>query len=71
MMTTQQLEKLGQKGMRTLDIAGLKKFAKDSLPSDSALKEVLLAESDQMPVDVFINRFPVWLQLLKFEEKRR
>ena len=68
-MTAPQLEKPEQKSVRELDVSGLKKFAK-ALPQGSALREVLLGEDDRMPVDVFISRFPVWMQLLKIEGRR-
>ena len=46
-----------------MDIAPLKAFAAEKLPK-SALKDVLLAEKDRVPVTDFVARVPVYLRLL-------
>jgi hypothetical protein len=46
-------------------ILTLKKFAMEKLTSQSALRSVLLAERDEIPVADFLSRIPVWLTLLR------
>jgi hypothetical protein len=53
-----------------LSILGLKKFVVDKLNPKSALRSVLLAERDEIPISDLLSRIPVWLTLLRHEESR-
>ncbi len=35
------------------------------LPADCTLREVLLADKDEMPVDEFLYKIPLWLALFR------
>ncbi len=50
---------------RTIKTSVLKQFALDTLPAGCTLKEVLLADKDEMPVDEFLFKIPLWLVLLR------
>ncbi len=54
-----------------IDISGLKSFAVERLPSDSPLREILVAQDNEMPVQTFLERLPIYLRLARFEENRR
>lgn len=45
----------------------LKDFAFEKLPRGSALRDVLLAEDDELDADVFLAKTDVWLKLLNRE----
>jgi hypothetical protein len=47
----------------TVNIRNLKEFATKELPIDSTLREVLLKQPDEVGVDVFLARLPIFLQL--------
>jgi hypothetical protein len=47
-----------------VSILGLKKFAAEKLNPQSALRNVLLAERDEIVAIDFLSRIPVWLILL-------
>ena len=49
----------------TIRIARLKQVASDNLPKDSPLREVLLVDNDQLQVNDFLSRIPLWLRLLR------
>ena len=49
---------------KTVNIKPLKDFAFSKMPK-SALREVLLMESDTLDIATFLARLPVWLQLAK------
>lgn len=46
-----------------INIRRLIEFAFTQLPRDSALREVLLAETGEIDVSTFLARVPVWLRL--------
>jgi hypothetical protein len=50
-----------------LDISKLKSFAIDNLPVGSPLREILLGENNEMTVDVFLARLPLYLRLSKLQ----
>ncbi len=50
---------------RTIKISVLKQFTLDTLPAGCTLREVLLADKDEMPVDEFLCKIPLWLALLR------
>ena len=45
----------------------LKDFAFEKLPKGSALRDILLAEDDELDDEVFLAKTDVWLKLLKRE----
>jgi hypothetical protein len=49
-----------------VNIEKLKEFALDKLPRNSALREVLISEEDELDVKIFMARLPVWLRLNSF-----
>jgi hypothetical protein len=48
---------------KTVNISRLKTFTLQKLPQDWPLREILLAEKDELDVCTFLARLPVWLQL--------
>jgi len=54
-----------------LDIRLLKQFAAERLPTESALRQVLLVEEDKIPISEFVCKSSLWLKLLKRGERRR
>ena len=51
------------KMQRMVNIRNLKEFATKQLPKDSALREVLLKEPEEIEVNEFLARLPLYLQL--------
>jgi len=51
-----------------IDIRRLKRFAVESLPSNSRLRFVLLSERDQLPAVDFLAKMDVWMRLLNIEK---
>ena len=49
-----------------IKINALKEFASQRLPRNAPLREVLLSEEDELEVDVFLARLPIWLKLSNF-----
>lgn len=47
-----------------IDLTKLKVCAME-LPQGSALREILLSESDTIDIATFLSRLPIWLQLLR------
>jgi len=47
---------------KTVDVRRLKDFA-SQLPKDSALRELLLTERDELEVCDFLSKMSVWLRL--------
>jgi len=45
----------------------LKDFAFEKLPKGSALRDVLLAEDDELDAEAYLAKTDVWLKLLKRE----
>jgi hypothetical protein len=52
---------------RKIDIRRLKRFALEHLPRDSPLRDVLLAEEDELSVQDFLAKMDLWLKLLRRE----
>ncbi len=52
---------------RRISIRRLKDFALEKLPSNSALRDVLLAEDDELEAVDLSVKIDVWLKLLKRE----
>lgn len=50
---------------RTVSIKILKEYARDRLPRDSPLREVLLAEEDHISVNEFLGKIKTWLVLVR------
>ena len=55
---------------RKVNLQPLKSFALN-LPLNSALREILLLEDDELDVHTFLARMPVWLRLLRISEEGR
>ena len=55
----------------TIDISRLRNFALDTLPPESPLREVLAAEANELRVDVFLARLPIWLRLSTLQKDGR
>ena len=53
---------------KTLDIRGLKKWAR-SLSMDSKLRELILLEDDHLPVNEYLVKMMVWISLSRLEDK--
>jgi hypothetical protein len=53
---------------RTINIRPLKTFALQ-LPKDQALRDILLAENEELDLFTFLARLPIWLQLSKLNDK--
>lgn len=54
-----------------INIKRLKRFALEKLPRDSALRDILLFEEDELDLVTFIERIPIWLRLGRSNVKRR
>jgi len=50
-----------------INIRRIKEFAMAKLPKGSALRDVLLSESDDMDVNDFLAKMEIWLKLLRRE----
>jgi hypothetical protein len=46
-----------------VNIQKLREFAFNEIPKDWALREILLAEAEEIDVVVFLARIPIWLRL--------
>lgn len=49
--------------MVSIELSTLKTFAR-KLPRDSSLRNVLVAEKDQMGATEFLHKLEIWLKLL-------
>ena len=52
---------------RPLNIRRLKIWARENLPGDSKLKEVVLLDEDRMHPEAFLAKMQVWLALYDVE----
>lgn len=52
---------------RRIDIRSLKEFARQHLPRDSALREIILSDRDVLDAEEFLVKVDVWLKLLRME----
>jgi len=50
---------------RSVSIETLKAFARDRLPTDSPLRDLLLTEPDELPSSELLVKTSVWLRLLR------
>jgi hypothetical protein len=46
-----------------VNISRLRKFAIEELPRNWVLREVLIAEDEEVELSVFLARVPLWLRL--------
>jgi hypothetical protein len=53
-----------------VDISPLKKFAFEEIPENWPLKDILLAQNDEIEVSTFLARLPLFLQLNKASRSR-
>ena len=56
---------------KMIDIRSLKEFALREIPPDCPLREILLAEKDEIDADEFIVKVPVFLRLYSLKNKRQ
>lgn len=54
-----------------INIRRLKDFAFTQLPKDWPLREILLSEEDELAIQIFLARLPVWLRLSRVSDTRR
>ena len=62
-------ESLTLKPIRAVNISGIKRFAAESLPGNSRLRDVLLSERDQLTAGDFLAKMDVWMRLLNIEKE--
>lgn len=48
-----------------IDIGSLKDFVVRRLPRNWILREILLAENEEVDIATFLARMPIWLQLTR------
>jgi len=61
------LSRIGLLTKRRILTRQLKDFALEKLPKGSALRDVLLAEDDELDAEVLLAKADVWLKLFKQE----
>jgi hypothetical protein len=49
-----------------VNIKKLKEFAIHKLPKNSVLRDILISEEDELDINIFLARLPVWLKLSRF-----
>lgn len=54
---------------RSINIRTLKMFALTQMPKDQPLRDILLAENEELDIYTFLARLPIWLQLSKLNGK--
>ena len=54
--------------LQYVDVAPLKRWAANSLPTGSRLRELLVLEKDKLPVDKFLAKMDTWLKSFDLEE---
>ena len=52
---------------RNVNISKLKAFVEDSLPVSSTLRTIITNEDNELSIEIFLARLPIWLQLSKLE----
>ena len=55
---------------QTVDISPLQVLVRERFPAGAPLSEILLNEKRELPIDVFLNRYPVWLKLSELKSSR-
>jgi hypothetical protein len=53
-----------------INIKQLKEFVEQQFPLDAPLRQILLAENDEVEVDVFVSRLPIYLRLNSLKKGR-
>ncbi|MEM3882627.1 MAG: hypothetical protein QXO23_04495 [Candidatus Methanomethyliaceae archaeon] len=53
-----------------MNIRHLKEFAASSLPQGSALRDIILADRDELGAEEFLAKVEVWARLLRREGAR-
>ena len=66
--STERAEETGELSQTYVSMQSLKQFAQEKLP-DSALKEILMSEGDEISAQEFIAKLPIYLKLLKRVEE--
>jgi len=57
-----------EKTEKMVNMRSLKSFALAEIPKGHPLREVLLAEKDEISVSLFLARLPIWMQLSRFKK---
>lgn len=52
---------------RKINMKGLHRFAKEKLPKESILREIILMEKAELTPQQFLDRLEIWLRLLNRE----
>ena len=65
---TERAEEAADLSKTYVSMQSLKQFAQEKLP-DSALKEILMSEGDEISAQEFIAKLPIYLKLLKRVEE--
>jgi len=52
---------------RKVNIVNFKRYMTEKIPINSKLKGIILAERDELEVEVFLAKMDVWLKLLALE----
>ena len=66
--STERAEEAAELSQTYVSMQSLKQFAQEKLP-DSALKEILMSEGDEISAQEFIAKLPIYLKLLKRVEE--
>lgn len=61
------MSKLRLEANRRVSMRKLKDFAFEKMPKSSPLRDLLLAEDDELDAEAFFAKTDVWLKLLKRE----
>ena len=60
-------ESVNRAQRKQLDIHGLKRWARDTLPRTSQIRSILLLERELLTVEEFIAKMDIWLKLIDIE----
>jgi hypothetical protein len=55
---------------RKVEISSLKTLVEVRFPQGAPLREILMKESDELSIDLFLARVPIWLQLSRLKKHR-
>jgi hypothetical protein len=53
-----------------INISKLKQFALESLRPNSVLRDILLSQDDELEIQIFLARLPLFLELSKVQKER-
>ena len=55
---------------RILDIKRLKQWVAGTLPSSYYLREVIMMEPDELSIEEYLAKIPLWLKLLGLDTRK-